>query len=107
MSMVSDPRPASEHPYPYLLLVRSEPVFGGCLHSGLPPVGAGSCRAKMAEAALLAVGTDALAGGTVSGGVGDVERSSTDPRALSCQLVIESVTHCHKVATAWPGLRPS
>ena len=37
----------------------------------------------MAEAASLAVGTDALADGTVSGDVGDVERPSTDPRALS------------------------
>ena len=33
MSTVSNPRPASEHTYPYLLLVRSETVFGGCLHT--------------------------------------------------------------------------
>ena len=65
----------------------------------------------MVEAALVAVGIGALAGGMVSAEVGDVERPSTDPRALSCQLVhelvIESVTHCHKVATSGPGRRPS
>ena len=107
MSTVSDPRPASEHPYPYLLLVRSEPVFGGCLHSGLPLVGDGSCWSKMAEAASLAVGTDALAGGTVSGDVGDVERPSTDPRALSSRQALQNVPGCHKVAAAGPGKRPS
>ena len=53
------------------------------------------------------VDINALAGGMVSGDVGDVERSLTDPRALSCQLVAEGVTHCHKVATAGPGKRPS
>ena len=61
----------------------------------------------MAEAASLTVVTDALAGGMVSGDVGDVERPSTDPRALSCQLVGQSVAHCHKVVTARPGKRPS
>jgi hypothetical protein len=107
MSMVAALPPLVEQPPPDLLLGRSEPVFGGCLHSGRPLVGDGSCWDKMAETAPPVVGIDALAGGTVSGDVGDVEGSSTDPRALSCQLVIESVTHCHKVATAGPGLRPS
>ena len=83
MSMVSSPRPPAEHPHSDLLLVRSETVFGSCLHSGRPLVGDGSCWSKMAEAALLTVGTDTLAGGTVSGDVGDVERPSTEPRALS------------------------
>ena len=68
MSTVSDPCPASDYPYPYLLLVRSETVFksvfGGCLHSGIPLVSDGSCRAKMAETAPLAVDTDVMAGGT-------------------------------------------
>ena len=41
MSTVSDPRPASTHPDPNLLIVRSETVFGGCLHSGLPLVSDG------------------------------------------------------------------
>ena len=61
-------------------------MLGGCLHSGRALVSDGFCWAKMAEAALLTIGTDALAGGTVSDDVGDVERSSTDPRVLSCQL---------------------
>ena len=63
-----------------------ELVFGSCLHSGRPLVSDGFFLAEMAEAAPLAVGTDALADGTVSGDVGDVERPSTDPRALSSQL---------------------
>ena len=61
----------------------------------------------MAEAASLTVGTDTLAGGTVSGDVDDVERPSTDPRALSSQLALQSVLSCHKVATAGPGKQPS
>ena len=40
----------------------------------------------MAEAALLVVSSGALAGGMVSSDVGDVERPSTDLRALSSQL---------------------
>ena len=47
---------------------------------------------KMAESMPLAVDTDTLAGDTVSGEVGDVERSSTDRRALSCQLASHIVT---------------
>ena len=86
MSTVSDPRPASTHPDPNLLIVRSETVFGGCLHSGLPLVSDGYLWAKMNEADTCVVDINALAGGTVSGDVDDVERSSTDPRALSCQL---------------------
>ena len=82
-------------------------MFGGCLHSGLPLVSDRSCRAKMAQKALLAVDTDVMAGGTGSGDVGDVERPSTDPRALSCQLVLQSVPSCHKIATAGPGKRSS
>ena len=61
----------------------------------------------MADAAPIVVVTDAMAGGTVSGDVGDVERPSTDPRALSCQLVLQSVPSCHKIATAGPGKRSS
>ena len=107
MSTVSDPHPVTEHPYSNLLLGRSELVFGSCLHSGRPLVSDGFFSAEMAEAAPLAVVTDALANGTVSGDVGDVERPSTDPRALSSQLALESVPCCHKVATAGPGKRPS
>ena len=62
-----------------------ETVFGGCHHSGRPLVGDGSCWAKMAEAASLVVGIDALGGGTVSGDVGDVERSSADPCVRSAR----------------------
>ena len=61
----------------------------------------------MAEAALVAVGIDALAGGMVSSDVGDVERPSTDPRALSSQLAGKSVTHRDKIVTVGPGKRPS
>ena len=45
----------------------------------------------MAEAAPLVVGIDTLADATVSSDVGEEERSASGPRALSCQLVIESV----------------
>ena len=107
MSMVVALPPLVEWPPPDLLLGRSVAVFGSCLHSGHLLVGDGFCWAKMAEAAQLIVGTDAMAGGTVSGDVGDVERASTDPRALSSQLALESVTHCHKVATVGPRKRPS
>ena len=47
----------------------------------------------MADAAPIVVVTDTMAGGTVSGDVGDVERPSTDPRALSCQLVMEKASN--------------
>ena len=55
----------------------------------------------MDGAAPLVVGIDTLAGGTVSGDVGDVDRSSTDPRVLSCQLVIETVSS-HIVTNSQP-----
>ena len=61
-------------------------MFGWCLHSGRSFMEDRFLWTKMVETALLAVGINALAGGTVSGDVDDVERSSTDPRALSCQL---------------------
>ena len=83
MVTVSDPHPVPEHPYPNLLLGRSELVFGSCLHSGRPLVSDGFFSAEMAEAAPLAVVTDALANGTVSDDVGEVERSSSDSRAQS------------------------
>ena len=47
----------------------------------------------MAEAAPLVVGIDTLADATVSSDVGEEERSASGPRALSCQLVIESVIY--------------
>ena len=75
--------PLVEQPPPDLVLGRSGTVFGGCLHSGLPLVGDGSCWAKMAGTAPRIVGTEVPAGGTVSGRAADVERSSADPRALS------------------------
>ena len=99
MIMAVDPYPLVEQPPP-------DPRLG-CLHGGLPLVGDGSCWAKMAEAAPLTVGTDAMADGTVSGDVGDVERSSTDPRALSSQRALESVPSGHKVAAVGPRKRPS
>ena len=107
MSMVAGPSPLVDG-----LLLTCSPgalrrCLGGCLHSGRPLVGDESCWAKMAEAAPLTVGTDVLAGGTVSGGVGDVERSSTEPHALRCQQALESVPGCHKVAAIGPGKRPS
>ena len=34
MSTASDPHPVSEHPYPYLLSVRSDAVFSLLVHSG-------------------------------------------------------------------------
>ena len=34
MSTVSDPHPLSEHPYHYLLTVRSDAVFSLLVHSG-------------------------------------------------------------------------
>ena len=77
------PLPLVEQPPPDLNLGRSEPVLGGCLHSGRRLVGDGSCWAKMAGTAPRIVGTEAPAGGTVSGRVADVDRSSADPRALS------------------------
>ena len=58
-----------------------------------------------AAAPPLALVIDVVAGGALSGDVGDMERSSTDPRAPSLQLVIESITHCHKVATVGPRKR--
>ena len=64
----------------------------------------------MAEAAPLVVGIDTLADVTVSSDVGEEEgreRSVFGPRALSCQLVIESVIHCHEFAAVGPGLQPS
>jgi hypothetical protein len=82
-------------------------VFSSCLHSGLPLVSDGFFSAKIAETAQCAVGTDALANSTVSSDVGDVEVPSTDPRALSSQLALESVPRCHKVAVAGPGKRPN
>ena len=63
MSMVVGPPPLIEQPLPDLLLRCSGTMLGGCLHSGRPLVSDGFCWAKMAEAALLTVGTDALAGG--------------------------------------------
>ena len=107
MSTAVDPYPLVDQPPPDHRLGRVGTVLGGCLHGGLPLVGDGSCWAKMAEAAPLAVGTDAMADGTVSGDVGDVERSSTDPRALSSQLALESVPSGHKVAAVGPRKRPS
>ena len=83
MTTVVVPLPLVEQPPPDLVLGRSGTVFGGCLHSGLPLVGDGSCWAKMAGTAPLIVVTEVPAGGTVSGRVADVERSSADPRALS------------------------
>ena len=107
MSMVAALPALVEQPLADLLLGRSELVFGSCLHSGRPLVSDGSFSAEMAEAAPLAVVTDALANGTVSGDVGDVERPSTDPRALSSQLALESVPSGHKVAAVGPRKRPS
>ena len=46
----------------------------------------------MAETALLVVGTDALASGTVSGGRGDVERTSDHPGVRSSWQAWQSVT---------------
>ena len=45
----------------------------------------------MAEAALLAVGIDALPSGMVLDDVGDEERTSDHPREWSSRLVLESV----------------
>ena len=61
----------------------------------------------MADAAPIVVVTDAMAGGTVSGDVGDVERSSTDPRALSSQLALESVPSGHKSLPSGQGSGPA
>ena len=43
-------------------------------------------RAQQAEAVPIAIAIDALAGRTVLGGAGEVERSPTGPRAQSWQL---------------------
>ena len=40
----------------------------------------------MADPVAIAVGTNTLAAGMVSGGVGDVEASATDPLVLSSRL---------------------
>ena len=87
MSMVSGPRPPAEHPHPDLRIACSEVAFGWCLHSGRSFMEDGFLWTKMVETALLAVGIDTMVDGTVSGDADGVERSSTDPRALSSQLV--------------------
>ena len=56
----------------------------------------------MAEAAPFVIGTEVLANSTVLGGVGEVERSSSDPRVRSsrepsCQIHMER----HKL-DHWP-----
>ena len=55
----------------------------------------------MAEAAPLVVGIDTLADATVSSDVGEEERSASGPRALSCQLVIESVIPLSQIRGRW------
>ena len=59
--------------------VRCRVQASSCLASGRSCVSARSRWLQMAEATPLAAGTDTLAAGTVSGDVGDVERSSADP----------------------------
>ena len=61
----------------------------------------------MAEPVALIVGKNAMTAGMNSGVVGDVEWSASGPRALSCQLVLDSVTHTHKCVAIGPGWRPS
>ena len=79
--------------------------FGRSTHEGLPLVSDGSCWVKMAEAAPLIAGTDTFTTGTVSGGVGDVDRSSSDPCAQSPRQPGKSVYTCHKFATVGPRKR--
>ena len=81
--------------------------FGRSTHEGLPLVSDGSCWVKMAEAAPLITDTDMFATGTVSGGVGDVERSSADPCvSTACSPWDKMPWSVPKSATG-PGKRPS
>ena len=59
----------------------------------------------MAEAAPFAVGTEVLANSTVLGGVGEVERSSSDPRVRSSRSHRVKFTWSVTNSTIGPGKR--
>ena len=75
MSIVFGSRRPAENPHPDLRIACSEAAFGWCLHSGRSFMEDGFLWTKMVETALLAVGIDALAGSTVSAGVGSPWRT--------------------------------
>jgi len=61
----------------------------------------------MAETTPLAVYTDVMAAGMVSGGVGVVERSSTGPRAQSSRSRRVKFTWSVPNSVSGPGKQPS
>ena len=68
------------------LCARSKAVARGSCTCGCSVMGGRSAWSQQAEAVPIAIAIDALAGRTVLGGAGEVERSPTGPRAQSWQL---------------------
>ena len=68
------------------LCARSKAVARGSCTCGRSVMGGRSAWSQRAEAVPIAIAIDALAGRTVLGGAGEVERSPTCPRAQSWQL---------------------
>ena len=99
LSMIESPYPLAALTFSDLLTERSHVVAGGSLHSGRSLRGDRSRRAKMAESMPLAIGTDAPAGGTVPGGLSEVEGSSAPHGAQSSQLAGKTVDSCGRAAT--------
>ena len=84
--MIVSPYPLAALTFSDLLTVRNHAVSGSSLHRGRARRGDRSRRTKMAEGAPLAVGIDTSPGGTVPGGLSEVERWSPRHRAQSSQL---------------------
>ena len=104
MSMPADPYLLVAGTFSHLLLERSQAVPGCCLHSGLDLVSDRSSWTTMAETVGLILPEKALAAGMVSGRVGELERSSPDPRAWSLQL---EACAAGKARPLGPGKGPS
>ena len=68
------------------LCARSKAVARGSCTCGRSVMGGRSAWSQRAEAVPIAIAIDALAGRTVLGGAGEVERSPTGPHAQSWQL---------------------